>query len=219
MATVTSHWSIVPVVLKPDALEGENCAVPGTLAADFCAYLAADLDSGNLPLRAPHHEGSAAGAELARRHVSGEAGAFEWYAWPVRNVRDCRKRLEELYEIWRLIPSVEIPDVVVQASSALGFEAVHSFDRVLDMDDYMAFYRDTPRPELHPRMQKYLIGKKARLILLCGLQENSALQAMKTYLRRVMLHPTGKSDSGNWIHVTNADAANYPELMRLFIAS
>jgi hypothetical protein len=214
--TVTSYWSIVPTFLKPDALEGDKSAVAGQLAADFAGYLSAGLDESGRNSYEPHFPGSEIGADLARKHVEGEANAFSWYAWPPRNVPECRRRLAALHAEWSGLVTLDIPRLAVQASAALGFVDTHAYDHTLSMSDYMMFYGDTPRPDLHPRMQKYLVNKRVRLLLLCGQQENSALQAMKVYMRRVMLHPTGKSNGGNWMHVTNPDARNYAEQIGMF---
>lgn len=209
--SLVSYWSIVPVFLKPDALEGENSVMPGRRAADFAMFLAAGLDEPDRLAYDPCFPESAAGAGLARRHVAGESGAFSWYEWPPADVPGCQRRLAELHAEWAGLPSVDVPRIVTRASAALGFEVTQVTDMILTLDDYMVFYGDTPRPDLHPRMQRYLVDRPIRLLMMCGKQQNSALQAMKTYLRRVLVHHSGRSsDGGNLIHVTNPDASNYP---------
>ncbi|MBB2910622.1 hypothetical protein FHS43_001885 [Streptosporangium becharense] len=216
--SLVSYWSIVPVFLKPDALEGENSVMPGRRAADFAMFLAAGLDEPDRLAYDPCFPESAAGAGLARRHVAGESGAFSWYEWPPADVPGCQRRLAELHAEWAGLPSVDVPRIVTRASAALGFEVTQVTDMILTLDDYMVFYGDTPRPDLHPRMQRYLVDRPIRLLMMCGKQQNSALQAMKTYLRRVLVHHSGRSsDGGNLIHVTNPDASNYPELMRFYL--
>ncbi|MBB5979885.1 hypothetical protein [Kribbella solani] len=202
--------------MKPDALGGATSVVDGKLAGDFCMHLAGFVNSEVQLNFTPNFENTIYGAELARRHVGAEADAFSWYKWPITDGASCQARLVELAPRIASRGEIKLVEIVQCVSLALGFEETMSTEHVLSVEDYMAFYRYTNRPDLHPRMQDYLVGKRVRLIMMCGQQENSALQAMKTFLRRVMLHHTGKSNGGNWIHVTNPDVPNYPELLRLY---
>ena len=213
---VTAGWSIVPIFLKPDALSGETASVSGAVAADFAIYLAAALDSLSLPDYRPFVETSRSGAERAQRHAGNEMHAIWWYTAQLQSVVECQRRLHELHMRWANNASIDIPNVVLEASQALGFQLIHSVDRIVSTSEYLAFYGDTDRPEMHGIMRPYLLGKPIRLLLLCGQQENSALQIMKTYARYVMRYHSTKLRIENWIHVTNPDAANYPELLRMF---
>jgi hypothetical protein len=210
-------WTVVPVFLKPDALEGPATTVSGPLAADFAGYLSSALDSLSSAGYQPHVPASAGAAELARNHVMAESRAISWYVLRTCELEACQTRLRSLAVEWAAARILPVEQVIRQACIALGFHVVLATDRVVTMEDYEAIYGDTDEPDMHPRMQAYIVGRRIRLLLLCGMQENSALHTMKAYLRRVMRYPTAEAYRiENWLHVTNPDASNYPELLAMF---
>lgn len=214
---LVSCWTIVPIVLKPDALEGTSTNVSGLLAADFAFYLSDALDPDSPAAYQPHVPESEGAAELARNHVLAESRAFPWYVVRTRELESCQARLRFLAAGWAKLETLPVATVITEACVALGFHVVMSDDRIVTRDVYQALYGDTDEPSMHPRMQAYMMSRRVRLILLCGPQENSTLQMMKTYLRRVMRYPTADTYRiENWLHVTNPDAANYPELLSMF---
>ena len=95
-----------------------------------------------------------------------------------------------------------------------------SVDHTFTADDFEAVYGRGDDPSTHPEAREFFVGSRVRMVLLCGQQENSALQVMKTYLRRVPRYTTPESyNLRNWLHVTNPDAWNYPDLIRRFTRS
>lgn len=214
---LVSHWTVVPIVLKPDALEGPATSVIGPLAADFASYLCDALDPSSPPAHEPYVAESEGAAELARNHIIAESRAFPWYVLNLRQLESCRCRLRTLAAAWVKLENLPVVNVITEACMALGFDVVLSDDRIVTTEVYQALYGDTDEPSMHPKMRAYMMQRRVRLILLCGPQENSALQIMKTYLRRIMRYPTAASYRiENWLHVTNPDAANYPQLLSMF---
>ena len=211
-----SFWSIVPIFLKPDALEGEFTEVSGDTAADFAGYFAAALVDWHASSYIPILPSSKKGALRAKEHAGGEMRAIPWYKYPVLDAEDCYERLMQLHERWKHSSKIAIAEVVSSACQALGFHIVHSLDRVVTEADYMAFYGDTDQPDMHPKMTKYLLFKPIQLLLLCGKQENSALQLMKVFARYIMKFAEQPYSIENWIHVTNPDASNYHHLLAMF---
>ena len=118
--------------------------------------------------------------------------------------------------MWSSEQHVGVPELVHQAALALGFEIAQTRDRTLTVEDYMAFYRYTDEPDMHERMRRYLVGRPTRLLLACGQQQLSVLHTMKIYLRLVVRYPIARPRMQNWIHVTDGDAVNYPELLRMY---
>lgn len=215
-AGVTHGWTVVPIMLKPDALDGPANTVAGPQAADFAIYLASALDGLRLPDYRPLVAASREGAERARERVLAEMATCRWYRMSWRDVDGCRQRLHALHRRWAPTGKVQVAEVVREATAAIGFHVAAATDRVVTLADYDVFYGDSPEPDMHTRMQQYLLGRPVRLILLCGQQENSALHVMKTYLRRVMRYPTSPHVGlENWCHVTNPDAPNFPQFVRL----
>lgn len=210
-----SFWNTVPIFLKPDALVGTCTTVPGGLAADYAMYLSAALAHLDEPKNYhPFFDASPQGARNAREHVLKEMRELPWYTLSLKSVRSCQERLHGLHSSWSKSPEVEVSTIVSESCSALGFEIALVVDRILNADDYWSFYKDSDEPHMHPLMERYLVGNPVRLILLCGRQENSALQVMKTYLRRVMRYPTEAPKIQNWLHVTDPDASNFPDVLR-----
>ena len=210
-------WTIVPIVIKPDALDDTAPFVSGAIAQDFGIYLAHGLDRLKTPDYEPRVAASRGGAALARQHVLGDLTAAPWYTLAVRDLLGCQHALRKLANEWAEKERVAVVDLIEQSCEALGFQRVCSVDLICSLDDYYTLYRDTGQPDMHPRMIEYFVGKRIRCILLCGDQENSALHILKAYLRRVMRYPTPESyNIQNWLHVTNPDASNFAELLRMF---
>jgi hypothetical protein len=209
-------WSIIPVMLKPDALEGHHTRIPGPSAADFAAHLAAAIDSRPEPCVVPLVPTSRAAAERARVHVTNEIAALDWYLPQIRDVPNCQRRLDELRAEWQNASSLAVADVIIASCVALGFTVTLSRSVTLTEADYAVVYRDTDPSPTDDERRRYLIGRPTTLLLLCGRQENSALQMMKTYLRYVCRYPTENARVENWVHVTNPNASNYPELLMMF---
>jgi len=219
LATATvSCWSIVPVLLKPDALTGDATHVGGLLAADFAALLSARLRDPVFEGYQPFVTTSLQGAARAKQHSDAEMKAIWWYTPEIKDLPGCHVRLHELHDKWKDADTVPVAQIIADASVALGFAIAVSVDRALTQAECLAFYRDTDQPDMHEKMQRFMVGQTVRFMLLCGQQENAALQLMKTYLRYVMRYPAAKRQIQNWIHVTNPDASNYPELLRMYSA-
>lgn len=216
---VASCWSVIPIVLKPDALEGDATLVQGALAADFAALLSIALDGQSSDNFEPLVSSSTEGEERARKHAQGEMDAIWWYTREILDAPRCKQRLQRLQAKWGNVRVLPVAEVIADACVAVGFDIVSSVDRILSLCEYMQMYRDTTKPAMHEKMTQFMVGKRVRHILLCGKQQNSALQLLKTYMRYVMRYPTTKPQIENWLHVTNPDASNYSELLRICVAS
>lgn len=215
-ANLTARWSVVPIFLKPDALEGDATTVAGEIAADFVHYLREAVDSLSFPDDyVPRVEQSRNGALRAHRHATNEMTAISWYVLPLQDVRSVQDRLDELEREWAAAGRLRVGDLLVQTCMALGFRILQDRDRVLTAHDYGVLYGSSDLDTLE-KMRPFLVGKRVRLLVLCGQQENSALQIMKTYARYVMRYPTARVRMENWIHVSNPDEFNYPELLKMF---
>lgn len=208
-------WTVVPMFLKPDALEGDHTKVKGPIAADFAAALAERL--GTKLEHSLSTSDSGAGVARATERTASEIKKYAWLSDRVADGPRCGVRLGALRAIWMGVAEVAVADVVCAATQALGFEIAQSADRILTLDDYMAFYRYTDEPDMHERMKQYMLGKRVRLLLACGHQELSVLHIMKIYMRMVIRYPVEKPRMQNWLHVTDGDAPNYPELLRMFV--
>ena len=214
---LVSHSSVVPVMLKPDALDGEWTSVPGPLAADFAGYLSGAVESRSLGNDQALAASSPTGAARALADVEYERRLYAWYALLLQAITDCRERLATLQQRWASLPSVVVPEIVADAIVVLGFDIVGVADHVLSIDDDLLFCRHASQPSLHEKMQPYLIGRRVRLLLACGQQENSALQMMKTYLRTVVRYPLEEVTYQNWLHITDPDSAHYAALLRMYL--
>lgn len=212
-----SYWSVVPVMLKPDSLIGERASVDGGLAADYGVFFAAALDDLSLPDRyAPRCLGSTAAAIAAARHAKNEMDEITWYASLVQRKEECQRNLRAVAQCWGQEPRVSVSGVIENSIRALGFRIVSTCERTLRVDDYKAMYGDTRRTaEVSAGLQESLVGKVARMLLLCGHQENSALQLLKIYLRYILGGASANNRVRNWFHVTNPNAAFYAECIAM----
>lgn len=217
VARIEGFWSTVPLALKPDALSGSNTEVTGGAAGDYCAYLATAIDGlSSANDYAPELAKSAAGASRARAHALAEIAAVDWYTSEVIGVSACQQRLETLRQRCLAQRQIAIDQLVVHSCRALGFSVVLSRDLVLGEPEYQLLYPDRPRQDIEFERRAYLLGSQVRLMLVCGAQTNNALQIMKTFLRFVLRYPDGPKTCRNWLHVSNPNVDNYPELLRMF---
>jgi predicted SAM-dependent methyltransferase len=214
-ATVLRPWTIVPVMLKPDAL---IASVAGSAAADFAMYLAQGLDHLKIAESSPRHPSSKIGAIQARDYLIRQMLESAWFTLHLFDVEESQRALLELESKWAEAESVDVPDLIRQTACALGFTAVAIVERAMTLGDYYAVYGDSDEPEMHPAMQAYLVGMPVRMYLYCGLQNSSALQVMKAYIRWVLRYPGVESPPPiqNWIHVNDPDASNLIGLLSRF---
>jgi hypothetical protein len=215
---LNAFWSTVPIFFKPDAISGSETIVSGRAASDFAACLARfiehrDVLSYNFAL-----DDSAIGAAKAIEHANREITDVSWYNREILEPERCAMNLCKLSRDWVRISELPIPLVFLDAAQALLFDCIARKKITVTEDIYAIYYGNTNHPQIHKKMKPYLIGSEIVVALLCGKQDNSALQMMKTFGRFVMKYSNRPYDYINWIHVANPDDPSFVSSVKLVIS-
>jgi hypothetical protein len=208
------------VFIKPDGLVGPGSLVDRELVVDFLNCLALALsDLDGYAAYAPRRHSTPGAVALANVHILEEVGEEDWYNLEFAAVTEAQKRLQALARNYDCPGDPEAMTVVIEATiCALGFTLSDRVDHVLTRDEFDALYRDSDAPlkTLGPQLVAYLVGHQIRILLLRGIQTNSALQIMKEYLRRIIRYPTGDYNAlQNYLHVCDPDGRDVDVLIQI----
>lgn len=206
------------VFLKPDALEGTYARVDSGAAADLFQCLALAVVDISATYRASWRLPSTAEAvHHSNIHILEEAGEEEWYTLELKETKWCATQLRELeheYASRNSRPAIE--EIFLDALRALGFEIAATLRITMSEHDYEQIYCDWDMPVDKAKMTRYLVGQDIVVMRLVGLQENSALQILKEYLRRILrYHGASYNALQNYVHVSDVGGPEIPYLAEL----
>ena len=213
---LTAYWSIVPLVLKPDALYGRFTHIDANLAHDFICLFAYYLDDRSGPIPVTKVPDSAYWAEAADEHFWRKAQRAEltdWYGAPPIKSQECQERLMKLADRLDVGKELSIRELIHQTTQCVGFERFFGRRQMLSMQTYRLLYGNKWDLEFQRRVQDYLIGNEIEIYLYAGMQENGILQRMKTFLRFVCRRQIDDSNFANWVHISDANDENMPLLL------
>ncbi|MBY5935060.1 hypothetical protein KUV51_18795 [Tateyamaria omphalii] len=213
---LTAYWSIVPLVLKPDALTGRFSRIDGKLAHDFVRLFAYYLNGKNGDVPTPKVPASVRWAAAADDHFwmkAQRAELTEWYGAPPIRSQECQMCLDELANRLGTCTEISISDLVHQTTQCVGFQRFFTGRQLLSMRTYRLLYGHKWDLEFQGRVQDYLVGNEVEVHLYAGMQENGILQRMKTFLRFVCRRQIDDANFANWLHVSDANDENMSLLL------
>jgi hypothetical protein len=209
-----SSWQSIPLLLKPDALDGSYASVLPERASDCFHALIAFLEGTALGRGyVLHNPASISSALDAFRQVTERAQSEEAFAAPIIDGNACKSRLLGYARIYQQTSEpIAITQVIKDAAQAFGMRIIFESYLILSEHDIDVIYHESITEDgiLKSRLYGYLAGKLAEIVVLEGNQSMSALQVIKTYVRYFFRYQPGTGHLlENLVHVPDGHDIYY----------